>query len=121
MNPRTLTASALVAGTLIFGACGDDGLVDPIPPVGGNVTVSPAEATADSIGQRVNYDAVAVFSEDTVEADTAFNWRVGNSNVATVDRHGVATAAARGSTVVTAIPRRNKNTKSSGAFYVTPP
>lgn len=66
----------------------------------------------------MDFDARGEFDGRTIETDTAFYWSVGDTAVARVDRTGTATAAARGTTVVTATSRQDSAHSASALLRV---
>lgn len=110
-------AAILLAALGTVAGCGEDDLAGP--PIGIELmSIQPQEAEVDSVGATVDFDAREEFDGRTIEADTGFSWSVGDTAVARVDRRGTATAAARGTTVVTATSRHDSAHSASALLRV---
>ena len=82
------------------------GCVDLGPEWGpvATVDVSPKTVTLTAIGATVQFNAVARDSEGNRIIDAVLVWVSSSVGVATVDRNGLATAVANGTTSITAAP-----------------
>ena len=96
--PRALLAAILASG------CGDGAIEPSAPPspVPAAVTVSPASATLQSLGETVRLTAAVRDQNGQAMSGAAVAWASSNPAVATVDASGLATAVANGTATVTA-------------------
>ena len=100
----SLLAVLLAAGLGITIACGDD-TVEPVPPpapVPTTITISPASATLQSLGETVRLAATVQDQNGQTMSGATVAWTSGDPSVATVDASGLVTAVANGTTSVTA-------------------
>jgi uncharacterized protein YjdB len=79
--------------------CGSD-QVGPV--VTATVVVTPAQASAASLGEIISFSAVARDGTGAAIAGAAFTWSSSNTTVATVDGNGAATVVGNGTTQITA-------------------
>ena len=102
MKKRTLPSwLLLIFGLLLLPM----GCVDLGPESGvDTVDVSPTTATLTAIGATVQFNAVARDSEGNRIIDAGLSWVSSNEGVATVDKNGLATAVADGTTSISAGP-----------------
>ena len=99
-----LLAVLFAAGLSITSACGDD-TVEPVPPpapVPTTITISPASATLQSLGETVRLAATVQDQNGQTMSGATVAWASGDPSVATVDASGLVTAAANGTATVTA-------------------
>ena len=96
--PRALLAAILASG------CGDGAIEPSAPssPVPAAVTVSPASATLQSLGETVRLTAAVRDQNGQAMSNAAVAWASSNPSVATVDASGLATAVGNGTATVTA-------------------
>ena len=96
--PRALLAAILAGG------CGDGAIEPSAPPspVPSAVTVSPASATLQSLGETVRLTAAVRDQNGQAMSGAAVAWASSNPSVATVDASGLATAVGNGTATVTA-------------------
>ncbi|MFQ5704011.1 MAG: beta strand repeat-containing protein [Gemmatimonadales bacterium] len=92
--------------TLIVSASGVDDLTsstfDIVPGPTASVDVIPSSVSVSSIGQTMQFSAVAKDALGNVIPGATFTWSSGDVNVVTVDASGMVTATGNGSTNVTA-------------------
>lgn len=98
-------AAVVVAVAVLVLSCGD-GAVDPDPPpvlpVATTVTVTPASAMLTALGETARFTAEVHDQNGQVMAGAAVAWTTSDASVAAVDASGQVTAAANGSTTITA-------------------
>ena len=96
--PTTVLAAALASG------CGDGATEPPAPstPVPTAITVSPASATLQSLGETVRLTAAVRDQNGQAMSNAAVVWTSSDPSVATVDASGLATAVANGTVTATA-------------------
>ena len=94
---------ALLATFLTTG-CGDDTVepVQPPTPVPTAVTISPASATLQSLGETVRLAATVQDQNGQTMSGATVAWASGDPSVATVDASGLVKAVANGTASVTA-------------------
>lgn len=90
---RSAVLPALLAGTLA--ACDQ---VDPRVPR--FVSVSPALATANTVGETIPYRAQVRDSDGEVIYEADIHWSSGNTRIATVSSTGVATVTGHGTVLI---------------------
>ncbi|UCC49261.1 MAG: Ig domain-containing protein [Gemmatimonadota bacterium] len=91
-------APLFTLAAMVLSACnGDDG---PLPV--SSVEVTPATATLAALGATQQFSAVAEDANGNTITGVTFTWASSNTNVATVDANGLATAVADGNTQITA-------------------
>ena len=105
----TQRTSALFAlACIVWGSgCGGDGGTEPTPPPRetprpASVTVGPAAIELTALGATVQLAAEVRDQNGNVMAGTATTWASVDASVATVDRSGLVTAVANGTTTITA-------------------
>ncbi len=93
-----------VAAWALVSACGDGAVAPPTPDPARptTITISPASATLQSLGETVRLAATVQDQNGQTMSDAAVAWASGDPSVATVDASGLVTAVANGSTTVTA-------------------
>lgn len=74
----------------------------PAPPVPTRITITPASATLNAIGQTVQLRASVVDANNNAIPGATVSWTSANTAVATVSAQGLVTAVANGSTQVSA-------------------
>ena len=96
--PRALLAAVLASG------CGDGAIEPAAPPspVPAAVTVSPASATLQSLGETVRLTAAVRDQNGQAMSNAAVAWASSDPSVATVDASGLATAVGNGTATVAA-------------------
>ena len=95
--------AALLAACLTTG-CGD-GAVEPVPPpalVPTAITISPASATFQSLGETVRLAATVQDQNGQTISGATVAWASSDPSVAAVDASGLVTAVANGTASVTA-------------------
>ena len=103
---RTSALLALVC--IVWGSgCGGDGGTEPTPPPRdtprpASVTVSPTAIELTALDATVQLSAEIRDQNGNVMVGAAATWASGDASVATVDRSGLVTAAANGTTTITA-------------------
>lgn len=98
---RRILPLALLLSSFGLLSCGgdDDGVSPENPPT---VTVTPASATASSLGETVAFSAQLFDGDGAPVPGASFAWSSSNTGVATVDASGTATAVGNGTTTITA-------------------
>lgn len=99
-----IPAMSVGAISVLVLSCGD-GTVEPTPapaPVATTVTVNPTSATLAAIEETTRLTAEVRDQNGQVMAGAAVAWASTDASVATVDASGLVTAAANGSTTITA-------------------
>ena len=74
------------------------------------ITITPASATLNSIGEAVQFTAVVYDSADVAIPDAEVVWASSDDTVATVDANGLATAVTNGTTQITATTGESSST-----------
>ena len=97
-------ASALFVAVLA-GACGGDPPAKPPEPepVPTTITISPAEATLQSLGETVQLTATVLDQNGQVMTGVTVNWTSSNASVATVSSGGLVTGMDNGAASVQAL------------------
>ena len=99
--------AALLAGAAGAVACGDEA-----PPVPAEVVVTPASATAETVGATVQYAARVVDAEGAAIPGAPVTWSSGNREVGTVSATGLATVVGQGTAVIRAVHETVSGTAS---------
>ena len=99
MTQRTTTLLAALFAAALTASCGDDA-VEPITPT--TVTVSPASATLQSLGETVQLTATVQDQNGQAMSGITLSWTSGDPQLGTVSSSGLVTAVANGTVTVTA-------------------
>ena len=106
MGAGFATPVMAVAGIAVLVLSCGDGAVEPAPPppapVATTVSVSPASATLTALEETARFTAEVRDQNGQVMAGAAVAWATSDASVAPVDASGLVTAAANGSTTITA-------------------
>ena len=99
---RTLLCALTLAAVALAGGCGDDPVDPPPTPVPTTITISPASATLQSLGETVELTATVQDQNGQTMTGVTVTWASQDNAVATVDGNGLVTAAGNGAVVVQA-------------------
>lgn len=108
----------LLLNLLVIVACEKETPTKAAPPMASSVTINPASATLEMIGQTIQLTATVKDQYGELFTSATVSWSSSNPQVATVDDLGLATARNIGSTAVSA---RVGNTSSSAEIIVRGP
>ncbi len=92
----------LLLTLLVNVACEKETPTKPAPPMASSVTISPASATIEMIGQTIQLTATVKDQYGDLFTSATVSWSSRNPQVVTVDDLGLATARKIGSTAVSA-------------------
>jgi len=93
-------ALTLIAGSALL-ACGGEPL-EPSPPTVASVVVTPASATLVTLGETVQFSAIARDASGNTISGKTFTWSSSDEQVATIESTALATAVSDGTATMTA-------------------